>query len=116
MPGAGCSIGVGAEEKGCGTVDVAGTTLRVSATDLLPHTPVTVRVGVDVPTPSRATVPWSPRFDPILGRNLTGVMLVGALTLAAVALGVPVVASHLRQGTGIPGSVLAAGGDRPGAE
>ncbi|HEV7711992.1 MAG TPA: hypothetical protein VGP16_27645, partial [Asanoa sp.] len=85
VPGAGCSIGVGAEEKGCGTVDVAGTTLRVSAADLLPHTPVTVRVGVDVPTPSRATVPWSPRFDPILGRTLTGVMLVGALTLAAVA-------------------------------
>jgi hypothetical protein len=83
VPGAGCSIGVGAEEKGCGTVDVAGNTLRVSATDLLPHTPVTVRVGVDVPTPSRATVPWSTRFDPILGRTLTGVLLVGALTLAA---------------------------------
>ena len=89
LPGAGCSVGVGTEEKGCATVDVAGNTLRHGAME----SPLRPDPGTE---PDRRAV----------GRGSDAGRGGG---------GVPVVAIELRQGAGIPDPVLTAGGDRPDA-
>lgn len=67
IAGAGCSVGAGADERGCDGLTVAGNMLRLSASDLGSHTPITVRAGVGAATPPRSFVPWTPRFDGVLG-------------------------------------------------
>jgi hypothetical protein len=115
VPGAGCSVGVGSEEKGCDTLDVAGNTLRVSAAALTPHTPVTVRAGVDVPTPARDTVPWAP-FRPDSGADPDRRAVGRRRHAGSGDVCLPLVAIRTRQGAGIPTSVLAPGRHRPGTE
>ena len=84
--GAGCSVGSSDRPRPCDGLTVTGNTVRTAATDLIPHTPIRVRVGTDVPTPTRATVPWAPRFDDVLGRNLGGLVWPAVVTLVG-ALG-----------------------------
>jgi uncharacterized membrane protein YgcG len=77
-----CARGVGAD-SGC-TVKGDGTKqLTVDAESLAANTPITVKVGLDMPTPDAGTsVPWSARLDPVLGRsprNLTIVLLLALL-------------------------------------
>ena len=55
---------------------------RLSATYLPPRTPVTVRAGVDVPTPPRISLPWPYTWDRILGQSVTGVVWIAGLTIA----------------------------------
>lgn len=82
VPGAQCSVGTGVG-RACDGLTVDGDTVRLSATALAPRTPVTVRAAVDVATPPRTELPWSYRWDRVLGRSLpTTVWLLG-LTLAA---------------------------------
>src|SRR4051812_26892576 len=47
-----CSVGYGVG-RSCTTVTVTGNGIQISAANLAPRTPVTVRAGVDVPTPPR---------------------------------------------------------------
>ena len=70
--GATCSVGH-SPDKTCQDLAVNGSTVTVVAADLAPHTPVNVRVGVDLPPPPRATLPWSHEWDAVLGRSLTAV-------------------------------------------
>jgi hypothetical protein len=82
-----CAVGVGTT-AGC-TADGEGTdTLTVLTGMLSPNTPVTVRAGLDIPTPSDHALPWSSRLDPILGRHpvLLGAVLVIALLTALAGL------------------------------
>jgi hypothetical protein len=75
-----CAVGVGTT-TGC-TADGEGTDqLTVLAANLQPNTPVTVKVGLDIPTPDGNTLPWDSRLDPILGRHpvLLGFVLLLAL-------------------------------------
>ena len=58
VTGATCSVGHG-PDKACQDLAVNGSTVTVAASDLAPHTPVTMRIGVEVPPPPRATLPWS---------------------------------------------------------
>ena len=52
--------------------DGRGNTVTLSARPAWPpRTPVTVRAGVDVPTPPRAELPWSYKWDRVLGRSVT---------------------------------------------
>ncbi len=37
---------------------INGDVVKFSAVNLAPRTPVTVRAGVDVPTPPQASLPW----------------------------------------------------------
>ena len=81
-----CAVGVGAT-SGC-TADGEGTdALTVVASDLAPNTPVTVKVGLDMPTPPADTVPWPAWLDPILGRHPTGLAVVLGLAVLAGAAG-----------------------------
>ena len=77
-----CAVGVG-QTSGC-TAEGDGTdTLTVLTGSLPPNTPVTIKVGLDLPTPSAHTLPWSSRLDPVLGRH--PVLLGGVLVLALLA-------------------------------
>ncbi len=63
-----CAIGVGEDDTGACQVAGEGTTdLRIRTGALDDHTPVTVLVGQDLPTPDLTTLPWSPRFDRVVG-------------------------------------------------
>ena len=57
--------------------------MKLAALDLPPRTPVTLRAGVDVPTPPQVSLPWPYTWDRILGQSVTGVLWVAGLTLAA---------------------------------
>lgn len=85
VPGAQCSVGQGLG-RACDGLTVEGDTVRLTTAGLAPRTPVTLRAGVDVPTPPRATVAWSLRWDPVLGRSLPLVAWLLGLT-AAMGLG-----------------------------
>jgi hypothetical protein len=82
-----CARGAG-QTGGC-TAEGDGTdTLTVDTESLLPNTPVTVKVGLDMATPERGTtVPWSARFDPVLGRSPAKLGIVLLLALVAGAFG-----------------------------
>lgn len=82
VPGAQCSVGRGVGRP-CDGLTVDGDTVRLSAADLAPSTPVTLRAGTDVPTPPRATLPWSVRWDPILGRSVPVAAWLLGLSAAA---------------------------------
>ncbi len=78
-----CSIGDG---RPC-TVRGEGTTsLRVSANNLAPNTPVLLRAAMDSPAPDRPTVPWSIGWDRLLGSSLpTAIIWLAIAVLALVA-------------------------------
>jgi uncharacterized membrane protein YgcG len=82
-----CGRGVG-QVSGC-TAEGEGTdTLTVDVESLAPRTPITVKVGLDMPTPERGTtVPWAARFDPVLGRSPTNLAIVLLLALLAGGFG-----------------------------
>ncbi|MEO6511157.1 MAG: DUF2207 domain-containing protein [Nocardioides sp.] len=82
-----CARGVGAD-SGC-TVEGDGTQrLTVDAESLSANTPITVKAGLDMPTPDRGeSVPWSARFDPILGRSPRNLGIVVLLALLAGGFG-----------------------------
>lgn len=81
-----CTIGWGegtpCKEKGDGTDNITVTTGSLPA-----QTPVTLLVGQDVPTPDQTTLPWSGRWDRVLGRSLPGAIAIGAVTVAFAVLG-----------------------------
>ncbi|WP_205473859.1 DUF2207 domain-containing protein [Nocardioides sp. SYSU D00038] len=79
-----CAVGVG-ETGGC-EVEGAGTrTLVVRTGPLDDHTPVTIKTGVDMPTPDDGeTVPWPARWDRVLS---TSPVLLGLVLLAALGAG-----------------------------
>ncbi|KUI33792.1 DUF2207 domain-containing protein, partial [Mycobacterium sp. GA-2829] len=85
VTGAQCSIGTGVG-RACG-LTTNGNTVRIEATGLAPRTPVTVRAGVDMPPPPRAELPWTQRWDRILGSDVDGVLWKAGLTLLAVLAG-----------------------------
>lgn len=79
--GAQCSVGYGVG-RACEALTTSGDTVRLTAADLDPHTPVTLRAGVDVPTPPQVALPWPYTWDQVLGRSVSGVIWVAALTVA----------------------------------
>lgn len=82
-----CAVGsdasTGCEVQGGGTTD-----LTVVTGPLEPRTPVTIATGLAMATPDVTDpVPWSPRWDGVLGTSLPLLVLVLLLVAAAVALG-----------------------------
>ena len=76
-----CSVGFGVGRE-CQDATIDGDTVTFSVINLAPRTPVTVRAGVDVPTPPQITLPWPSTWDRILGQSVTGVVWIAGLTVA----------------------------------
>ena len=82
-----CARGAG-QTGGCTAQGDGTETLTVDVESLAPNTPVTVKAGLDMPTPERGTtVPWHARFDPVLGRSPAKLAIVLVLALLAGAFG-----------------------------
>lgn len=95
-----CAVGTGAAAgTGCTVAGEGTRTLRVRAESLPPRTPVTVSTVVPVSAPPLADpVPWSQRFDPVLGQSVPALVVV--LLLAGVAgLGGYLVSRRTREKT-----------------
>ena len=81
-----CAVGVG-ETTGC-TPEVDGTTVTVTTGALPPRTPVTLRAGLDMPTPPAGdTRPWTARFDPVFGPSVYLLPFVAVLAFLAGLVG-----------------------------
>jgi hypothetical protein len=78
-----CAVGLGTGAGPCALEGDGTDTLTVTTGALQPNTPVTVKVGLDVPTPHGNTLPWSSKLDPILGRHPVLLGLVLALAVLA---------------------------------
>lgn len=89
LPGLAGLVQCAADNTGvrpCGLEGAGTDRVTVTAANLPPQNPVTVRIDLQVPLPDRATLPWSARADKILGRSLPAAGLVVLLTtLAAVS-------------------------------
>ena len=89
---------------------------EVGGPDLPPRTPVTLRAGVDVPTPPQLSLPWPYTWDRILGQSVTGVLWVAGPHARGRAGRVPLVSHHRRTVAGISAAVRAAGRTRTRAD
>ena len=88
-----CAVGI--DNHGPCTVTGAGTpSLQISTGVLRPRTPVTLKTGLDLPTPPPGDERvWTARFDPVLGPSL--VLLIIVLLIAFGAAGLGLVAGML---------------------
>ncbi|OMC05942.1 hypothetical protein A5733_18570, partial [Mycobacterium sp. NS-7484] len=80
VTGAACSVGYGVGSA-CTDLRTDGNTVRLTATDLQPHTPVTLRAGVDVESPAQVSLPWPYTWDRILGRSVSALVWIALLTV-----------------------------------
>jgi uncharacterized membrane protein YgcG len=82
-----CAVGAGAT-GGC-VVDGEGTrSLRVTTGFLDSNTPVTIKTGLDLPTPPAGdALPWTARWDGVLGRSVIATGIVALLAALAGAWG-----------------------------
>ena len=110
-----CSVGVGVGRQ-CQDVAINGDTVTFSAVNLAPRTPVTVRAGVDVPTPPQASLPWPSAWDRILGQSVIGVVWIAGCRSGIRARCVPVVPHHRRAAARLSAAVRASAGPRAGAD
>ena len=81
ITGAQCSVGVGVGTP-CKDLTVSGNRIALSADYLGSHTPVTLRAGVDVPTPATEKLLWPNTWDRILGQSMTDMALILSLAVA----------------------------------
>lgn len=81
-----CAVGVdrttGCTAEGEGTDEVTVVTRA-----LPPHTPVTIKLGLDVPTPDPNGPPWPDRLDPVFGKSAATAGAVLGIALLAGGLG-----------------------------
>ncbi len=82
-----CAIGwtstTGCEVQGAGTTD-----LTIETGPIAPRTPLSIATGLDLDTPEPGNaVPWSGRFDRVLGRSVPVLAIVLLLGLGAGILG-----------------------------
>ncbi|HEU5037246.1 MAG TPA: DUF2207 domain-containing protein [Nocardioides sp.] len=97
-----CAVGAG-QTGGCRAKGEGTETLHVRTGALQPNTPVTIKVGLDMPTPPAGTsLPWSPRFDRVFGTSLTWLILVLALAVLAGLAGYLLTRSTREKSPGFP--------------
>ncbi|PEG38272.1 hypothetical protein CQY20_13925, partial [Mycolicibacterium agri] len=80
VTGAQCSVGYGVGEP-CDGLTVSGNKIDLSKSYLGSRTPVTLRAGVDVPTPPRQEVWWPYTWDRIFGSSLAEMVAILTLTV-----------------------------------
>ncbi|QKT05802.1 DUF2207 domain-containing protein [Gordonia sp. X0973] len=71
----------------CQATNTEPNTVVVTTAQLGRHNGVSLLTDLEMAPPSRATVPWSIALDPILGRSMVWVLLVGLASLVTLALG-----------------------------
>ncbi|MGZ8738232.1 MAG: DUF2207 domain-containing protein [Nocardioides sp.] len=98
-----CFVGFG-DDRPCDELSGDGSeTLTVRTGELAANTPVTVGTGLDVATPEAGkTLPWSARFDRVLGTNLVLLVLVLLLAAAAAVVGAVVSRRSWERQPGFP--------------
>ncbi|MCW2842348.1 MAG: hypothetical protein JWN22_264 [Nocardioides sp.] len=102
QPGVRCAVGTGATD-GCTVAGDGTDTLRVTTGSLAPHTPVTIKAGLDLATPPAGqSLPWPARFDRVLGTSLPLLVLVLLLAGAAAVLGAVVSRRSWEREPGFP--------------
>lgn len=70
------------------TITAPDATTRVVTTGrLAPMTGVAVRADLPFPAPDRTVLPWSIRFDPVLGRSVAALIVLAVLSLITFGLG-----------------------------
>ncbi|MDQ4052506.1 MAG: DUF2207 domain-containing protein, partial [Actinomycetota bacterium] len=85
-----CAVGLG-ETGGCEAVGAGTDTLTVTTGPLEDHTPVSIKTGLDLPTPDQdKNVPWAGRFDRTLSSSpillgLAVLLALGAAVVGAIA-------------------------------
>ena len=116
VAGAQCSVGFGVGAA-CRDLTVSGNKVELSARYLRPRTPVTVRAGVDVPTPPQigTAVALHLGSDPRPVADRRAVDRRRSPWRSALG-GVPLVPHHRRAVARIPAAVRAAAGPRAGAD
>ncbi len=79
-----CAVGLG-ETGGCEAEGAGTDTLTVTTGALADHTPVSIKTGLDLPTPDQdKNVPWSARFDRTLSSSP---ILLGLVVLLGLGRG-----------------------------
>ena len=64
-------------------------TLTIAGRGIAPHTPLTLKAGLAMPTPPAGEeLPWSTTWAPVLGDSVAGLVTVLVLALLAAGLGV----------------------------
>ncbi|MXG90400.1 DUF2207 family protein [Nocardioides flavescens] len=82
-----CAVGDEAS-SGCQVQGGGTTELTVTTGPIEPRTPVTVATALAMPVPEPSfTVPWSPRWDSVLGTDVPLLLVVLALAALATGLG-----------------------------
>ena len=81
VTGAQCSVGFGVGAP-CSDLAITGNKVELSTSYLGSRTPVTLRAGVDVPTPARDELLWPYTWDRILGSSLSEMAWIMTLTVA----------------------------------
>lgn len=80
----GCSVNDGSP---CTVTRPAPTTRVVTTGPLSPNTGVAVKADLPFPAPTRTTLPWSLRMDPVLGTSTTVPIVALIVSLITFALG-----------------------------
>ncbi len=82
-----CSVGPAAAARACAISGVGTQTVTVSAEGLAPRSGIVVSAAMGADAPERSTLPWSVAWDPILGRSVPLVVLVGLASGVALLAG-----------------------------
>lgn len=86
----------------CAIEGAGSERVAVTAGNLAPRNPVTVRVDLPMTLPPRTTLPWPARFDGILGRSTRIAVEVAALTVLAALTGYLWVRRSREEPPGLP--------------
>lgn len=97
-----CSAGSATGPGPCRIQGAGSTDLVLAAEDLPPRTGMTVRATMAMPAPDRAGLPWSIRWDPILGRSVGTLVAVLAVSVAALLAGIAWGRSGREESPGFP--------------
>ena len=98
-----CDVGAG-RSGGC-TAQAQGEVVNIKTGALPPNTPVTLGAALDLPAPERTQVDWSIDADPVLGRSVTGVVVIVILALLAGGARRALRPRHPREEAAVPADV-----------
>ena len=110
-----CAVGLG-ETGGCEAAGAGTDTLTVTTGALSDHTPVSIKTGLDLPTPDQdKNVPWSPRLDRTLSSSPILLGIVILLGLGAAVIGAAAARRSYEAQPAVPADVRTArrASDRP---